>query len=174
MPCMVHGHGLRAPPRAKKFDFLLWPPYGIGQAIIFLSRGFFFYLLIFCLHFSSPILSRRRLDVCIYFHTWCGLSANLECRSEMCCMRIAENTGRKKSQKIRHPPTIAQMCRAISSQLRHMSTIGKKLLNSNIPSTCLYNMANFGPLAAEIGSLVWAPQLISTGFASWQRFCTAI
>ena len=101
MPCMVHGHGLRAPPRAKKFDFLLWPPYGIGQAIIFLSRGFFFYLLIFCLHFSSPILSRRRLDVCIYFHTWCGLSANLEIRSEMCCMRIAENTGRKKSQKIR-------------------------------------------------------------------------
>jgi len=26
------------------------------------------------------------------FHTWCGLSANLECmsESEMCCMRLAE------------------------------------------------------------------------------------
>ena len=33
-------------------------------------------------------------------HTWCGLSANLECRSETCCTRLAENTGRKKSPKI--------------------------------------------------------------------------
>jgi len=32
------------------------------------------------------------------------------------------NTGRKK---IRHLSTIAQLCRAISSQLRHVSTIGK-------------------------------------------------
>ena len=35
-------------------------------------------------------------------------------------------------------------------------------------------MVNFGPLAAEIGPVVWAPQLISTGFASWQRYCTAL
>jgi len=33
---------------------------------------------------------------------------------------------------------------------------------------------NFGPLAAEIVSLVWAPLQISTGFASWQRYCTAL
>jgi len=30
----------------------------------------------------------------------------------------------------------------------------KNLLNSNVSSTCSYNMANFGPLAAEIASLV--------------------
>ena len=30
-----------------------------------------------------------------YFHTWCGLSANLRCRYETCCTRLAENTGRK-------------------------------------------------------------------------------
>ena len=30
----------------------------------------------------------------------------------------------------------------------------KKLLSSNISSTCPYNMVNFGPLAAEIVSLV--------------------
>ena len=30
-----------------------------------------------------------------------------------------------------------------------------KLLNSNTSSTCLHNMANFGPLTAEIGSGVW-------------------
>jgi len=34
-----------------------------------------------------------------YFHTWCGLSANLECRSEMCCTRLARNAGRKKIAK---------------------------------------------------------------------------
>jgi len=33
----------------------------------------------------------------------------------------------KKSPKSRHLATIAQLCRAISSQLRHVSTIGKKL-----------------------------------------------
>jgi len=33
----------------------------------------------------------------------------------------------------------------------------KNLLNSNISATRPHNMANFGPLAAEIGSLVWVP-----------------
>jgi len=31
----------------------------------------------------------------------------------------------------------------------------KDLLSSNISSTCPHNMVNFGPLAAEIVSLVW-------------------
>jgi len=31
----------------------------------------------------------------------------------------------------------------------------KKLVLQNIFGTCPYNMVNFGPLAAEIGSLVW-------------------
>jgi len=51
--------------------------------------------------------------------------------SEMCCTRLAENTGRKKVAKNRHLGTIAQLCRVISSQLRHVSSIGKNLLNSN-------------------------------------------
>ena len=55
-------------------------------------------------------------------------SGNLGCRSETCCTRLAENTGRKKVPKNRHPGTIAQLCRAISSQLRHLSAIGKKLV----------------------------------------------
>jgi len=53
--------------------------------------------------FSSPNLSGRRLDV---YHTSThgeGLTANLECRSEMCCTRLAENTGCKN----RHLDTIA-------------------------------------------------------------------
>jgi len=39
----------------------------------------------------------------------------------------------------------------------------KHLLSSNISSTCPHNMVNFDPLAAEIGSVVWAPLQISTG-----------
>ena len=48
----------------------------------------------------------------------------------------------KKSPKIFHLGTIAQFCRAVALQLRHVSTIGKNLLNSNISSTCPHNMAN--------------------------------
>jgi len=44
----------------------------------------------------------------------------------MCCMQLAANAGRKKLPKSRHLCTILQLCRAISSQVRHMSTIGKK------------------------------------------------
>jgi len=46
-------------------------------------------------------------------------------------------------------------CQAISSQLRHVSTIETNLLNSNISPTCAYNMGNFGLLAAEICWRVW-------------------
>jgi len=63
-----------------------------------------------------------------YFHTWCGLGANLECMSEMRCTRLAEIQDAKITQKYRHLRTITQLCRAISSQLRHESTIGKKLV----------------------------------------------
>jgi len=82
----------------------------------------------------------------------------------MCCARLAGNTGRKNDAKNRHLRTIAQLFRAISSQLRHVSTIGKKLLSSNISSTCPYNMVNFGPLAAEIVSLVWGTPENFNGF----------
>ena len=76
--------------------------------------------------------------------------------------------------KNRHLSTIAQLCRAISSQLGHVSTIGKNLFSSNISSRCPYNIVNFGPLTAEIDWRVYgAPHHISTGIASWQRYCTA-
>jgi len=91
-----------------------------------------------------------------YFHTWCGLSANLGRRSETFRRRLAENTQRKKSPKISDLRTIAQLWRAISSQPRHVSTIGRKLLNANISPTGPHLIdVNFGSLAAEIGSLVW-------------------
>ena len=46
----------------------------------------------------------------------------------MCCMRLARNTGCKNNAKMRHLRTISQLCRAMSSQLRHVSTIGEKVV----------------------------------------------
>ena len=96
--------------RAGHYIFALWflsssfflsfylfssPNLSGGQAIILIFAlwfPFFFFFLL--LSFSSPpYLSGRR---CLpYFHTQCDPSANLECRSEMCCTRLAGNTGRK-------------------------------------------------------------------------------
>jgi len=102
----------------------LWPPYVIGQAIYIFMMWF---LLSF--FFFPRLISARSETGCLpYFHTWCGLSVNLQCRSATCCARLAENTARKKSPKSRHLGTIPQLYWAMSSQLRHVSTIGKKLV----------------------------------------------
>jgi len=82
----------------------------------------------------------------------------------MWCTRLAENRARKKVAKNRHLGTIAQLCRVISLQLRHVSTIGKNLLSSNTSSTRPDNMVNFGPLMAEIGSGVWGTPTNFNGF----------
>ena len=83
------------------------------------------------------------------------MSTCLGCRSEMCCTWLAGNTGCKNDAKNRHLGIIAHICRAISSQLRHISTIGIKLLNNNTSPICRHNMVNFGLLAAEICWRVW-------------------
>jgi len=96
--------------------------------------------------FSSPNLSGRRSDV---YHT---------CTHGVALVRIL-NAGVKcaargsleiQDAKNRHFGTIAQLCRARSSEVRHVSTIGKNLLNTNTSSTCPDNMVNFGLLTAEI------------------------
>jgi len=94
----------------------------------------------------------------------------------MCCWQLAANAGPKKVAKNRHLRTIAQLRRAISSQLRHVSTIGKKLVKQQyLPHMSL----QYGKLRPTSGwdrfVIVWGtPAIISTGFASWQRHCTAL
>jgi len=118
------------------------------------GRPLYFCTVVSFFLFLSPsfLAHSQRSDIgCLpYFYTWCDLSANLEFRSEMCCTRLAGNTGSKNDAKSRQLRTIAQLCRAVSSEVI-LSTTGKKL-NSNISSTCSHNMANFGPvgLTAEI------------------------
>jgi len=71
---------------------LFWPPCLADADIIFSSCGFFFYLYstIFFFACSQP----SQIGCLPYFHTWCNPSVNLGCRSETCCMWLAENTGR--------------------------------------------------------------------------------
>ena len=54
------GERLNAPLNSAHCPKLLWPPYVIGQAIIFLPCGFFLPSFSF---YSSPNLSGHRLDV---------------------------------------------------------------------------------------------------------------
>jgi len=79
-------------------------------------------------------------------------------------MRLAANTGRKKSSKICRLGTIAQLCRAIFSQLRHVSTIGKKLVKQQYLVHMSPQYGELGPLAAEIGPVVWGTRANFNGF----------
>ena len=101
-------------------------------------------------------------------------SANLECMPEMWCTRLARNIGCKNDSKNRHLRTIAQIFRAVSSQLRHISII-KKLVKQQY---LLHMSPQYGERRSSSG---WGrfgswghPRQISTGFASWLRYCTDV
>jgi len=77
----------------------------------------------------------------------------------MCCAWLTGNAGCKKSPKIRHLGSLAQVHWVVSSQQSD-----KKLLNSNTSSTCPHNMVNFCPITTEIGSGVWGTPANFNGF----------
>jgi len=101
-------------------------------------------------------------------HTWCGLRANLGCKSEARSTRLAENTRRKKSPKNRRLGTIAQFCRASSVQLRHVSTIGKKLVKQQY----LFHMSSqYGELRPTSSWDVWpSPAWAGTLYIRFRGF----
>jgi len=79
---------------------------------------------------------------------------------------------RKKSPSAHHFTTFSGYIFASKACIDNRK---KNLLNSNISSTCPHNMANFGPLTAEIGSGVWdTPPQILTGFVSWLHYCSDV
>ena len=105
--------------------------------IIFLHCGFYLSSSIFFLFLAY---SQRSEIGCL-----------LLVRISNACLKCAQCVSLEiQDAKNRHLGTIAQLCPAISSQRRHVSTIGKNLLNINKSSTCPHNMANFGPPAADI------------------------
>jgi len=81
---------------------------------LWLTCGFFFLLLLLLLllAYSQP----SQIGCLPYLYTWCGLSVNLERRSEVCCARLVKIQDAKKCPKIRHLRTITQLCWAVSSQ----------------------------------------------------------
>jgi len=81
-----------------------------------------------------------------YFHTWCGSSANLKCRSEMYYTQLAGISGAKKSPSWHHRTNLSGYIFATKAHIDNR----KNTLNNNTSPTCCYNMVNFGPLAAEI------------------------
>jgi len=94
--------------------------YSNEQAIIFCSCGFCLLVLLFLAY--SRIIS--------YFHTWYGLSASLECMSEMRWLLHAARWkySTQKLRKNRHLRTIPQRCLAISQLRLYVSTVEKKLV----------------------------------------------
>jgi len=65
--------------------------------------GHYMFILWFLL---SPFFSSPKIGCLPYFDTWCGPSANLECRSDMCCAWLTANAGPKKSPSGHHRTTL--------------------------------------------------------------------
>jgi len=79
----------------------------------------------------------------------------------MCCTRLAANTGRKKLPSRHHRTNLSGHIFATEACIDNWK---KNMLSTNNSSTCPDNMANFGPLAAEILSLVWGTPANFNGF----------
>ena len=107
-----------------------------------------------------------------YFHTWCGFSANLGCRSETCSTRLAEKYRTQKIDKnspsAHHRTTLSGYIFATKALIDNR----KKIVKQQYLPACLYNMVNFSLLAAETVSLVRGTRANFNGFrvlASLQR-----
>jgi len=150
---------------------LSWPPYVIGHAIIFLPCDFYlsscYFLLLFL---SSPNLRGRRLDVyCTSTH---GVAL---VRIRMHVWNVLHAAHWKyRTQKIAISAPSHNFFRLYLPNQGMYRQSEKSLLKSSTSFTCLLNMLNFGPLTAEICWRVWGTLQISTGFVSWQHYCTAL
>jgi len=147
--CVFKQIETRLPLLLVKYKSLLCESVGIIIMATLRSRCehnifvlWFLLLLPFFHTYSQP----SKIGCLPYFHAWRGLSANLECRSEseLCCTRLTENTGQKKSPK-NLPSGLHNFVSCVFATKACIASPNKNLLNSNIsPSTCLRNMVNFG------------------------------
>jgi len=103
----------------------LWPTYVIGQAIYIFILSF---VLLLSFLLSSPNLSGRRLDVCHTSTYGVAFARIKDAGLKRAARGSLEMQDAKNPPKSRHLCTIVQLCPAISSQLKHVSTIGKKFV----------------------------------------------
>ena len=97
-------------------------------------------------------------------------SVNLECRSEMCCMPLAEMQdpkSRQNSPSGHHRTTLSGYVFAIKARIDNRK---KNLLSNHVPR----NVLIIWHLRLRSVGAFGAPVQISTGFASWQHYCTAL
>jgi len=101
--------------------------------------------------FSSPNLSGRRLDV---YHTSTH-SVTLVRISDAGLKRAARGSLKHRTQKSRQKSLSGHHRTKLSGYIfattAFIDNQKKNLLSSNTSTTCPHNMANFGPLTAEIG-----------------------
>jgi len=67
----------------------------------------------------------------------------------------------KKSPSGHHRTTLSGHVFATNARIENRK---KNFSSSNISSTCSHNTVNFGPLAAEIGPVVWVTRANFNGF----------
>ena len=77
------------------------------------------------------------------------------------CCKCRTQKSHQKPPSGPHPTTLSGYIFATKACINNRE---KNLLSSNISSTCPHNMVNFGPLAAEIVSLVWGTPGNISGF----------
>jgi len=116
------------------------------------SSSFFFL-------FFSSVLSGRRLDV---YRT--STHDVVLVRILNACLKCAAHGSLKIEDAKICRCIIAQLCRAVSSQLRHVSTIGKEI---NKQQSLLHMSSQYGELGLLMGEIswqVWGTPLNFNGF----------
>ena len=100
-------------------------------------------------------------------------SVNLECRSEICCTRLAEKyrtqKSRQKSPSGHHRTTLSGYICAIEAHIDNRRKTCSAAICPPDTTTIWCTSAQRLRSFRQFG----APHQISTGFASWQRYCTA-
>jgi len=145
------------PGTASVFAVNYGHPVEQGRSLYFCPVIFVFFFLSF---FFPHLISAMEIGCLPYFHTWCGLSANWECVSEMCCTWLNENTGRKKLPFWHHRTKLLGCIFAAKAYVDDR----KNVLNIHTFSTCPHNMVNFGLVTAEIRWRVWGTPANFNGF----------
>jgi len=125
------------------------------------------------LYFCTVVYSSSSSFLCLisavgdwmlpYFHTWCDLSANLGCRYETCCLgslKTQDAKIAKNSPSAHHRTTLSGYVFPTKACIDNR----KKIRIQQYLPTCPHNIVNFGPLKAEICSLVWGTSANFNGF----------
>jgi len=87
------------------------------------------------------------------------MSVRLKCAARA-SMKIQDAKIKQKSPSAHHRITSSGYIFATKTHIGN----GKNLLSSNMCSTCSHNMANFGPLAADLDPVVWGTPANFNGF----------